>query len=58
MMWKLEKNTAKTLEYAYADFTVAQMAKRMGKDRLAKKYYEQSFRYKNVFDPSNQFNAR
>ena len=24
----------------------------MGKDRLAKKYYEQSFRYENVFDPS------
>jgi len=49
---EIRENTAKTLEYAYADFTVAQMAKKMGKDRLAKKYYEQSFRYKNVFDPS------
>ena len=48
----IKENTAKTLEYAYADFTVGQMAKKMGKDSLAKKYYEQSFRYRNVFDPS------
>ena len=48
----IKENTAKTLEYAYADFTVGQMAKKMGKDSLAKKYYEHSFRYKNVFDPS------
>ena len=49
----IRENTAKTLEYAYADFTVGQMAKKMEKDSLAKKYYQQSLRYKNVFDSSN-----
>lgn len=48
----IKENAAKTLEYSYADFTIGQMAKKMGKADLAKKYYEQSYRYKNVFDPS------
>lgn len=49
---KIRENTAKTLEYAYADFTIGQMALKMGKKDIAKKYYQQSLRYKNVFDPS------
>jgi predicted alpha-1,2-mannosidase len=48
----IRENAAKTLEYAYADFTIGQMATKMGKNDIAKKYYEQSYRYKNVFDPS------
>ena len=48
----IRENAAKTLEYAYADFTIGQMAEKMGKDAIAKTYYEQSYRYKNVFDPS------
>ena len=48
----IRENTAKTLEYAYADFTIGQMAEKMGKNKISKKYYEQSYRYKNVFDPS------
>ena len=48
----IRENAAKTLEYAYADFTIGQMAEKMGKNKIAKKYYEQSYRYKNVFDPS------
>ena len=48
----IKENAAKTLEYSYADFTIGQMAKKMGKADLAKKYYEQSYRYKKVFDPS------
>ncbi|MDW7691099.1 GH92 family glycosyl hydrolase [Flammeovirgaceae bacterium SG7u.111] len=48
----INENTARTLEYAYADFTIAQMAAKLGKENLAKKYYEQSMNYKNVFDPS------
>jgi predicted alpha-1,2-mannosidase len=48
----IKENAAKTLEYAYADFTIGQMATKMGKKDIAKKYYEQSYRYKNVFDPS------
>ena len=48
----IRENAAKTLEYAYADFTIGQMAEKMGKNKIAKKYYEQSYRYKNVFDSS------
>jgi predicted alpha-1,2-mannosidase len=48
----IKENAAKTLEYSYADFTIGQMATKMGKKDIAKKYYEQSYRYKNVFDPS------
>ncbi|MDC1540424.1 GH92 family glycosyl hydrolase [Flavobacteriaceae bacterium] len=48
----IRENAAKTLEYAYADFTIGQMAEKMGKNAIAKTYYEQSHRYKNVFDPS------
>jgi predicted alpha-1,2-mannosidase len=46
----IRENTAKTLEYAYADFTIGQMAKKMGEDSIANKYFKQSYRYKNVFD--------
>ena len=48
----IRENAAKTLEYAYADFTIGQMAEKMGKKVIAKTYYEQSYRYKKVFDPS------
>jgi predicted alpha-1,2-mannosidase len=48
----VNENTARTLEYAYADFTVAKMAEKLGKEEMAKKYYRQSMNYKNVFDPS------
>lgn len=48
----INENTARTLEYAYADFTIAQMAEKMGKTEIAKKYYDQSLNYKHVFDPS------
>ena len=46
----IRENTAKTLEYAYADFTIGQMARKMREDSLANKYFKQSYRYKNVFD--------
>ena len=49
---KVNENAARTLEYAFADFTIAQMAKKMGKTDLAEKFYKQSLNYKNVFDPS------
>src|SRR5690606_18326999 len=42
----------RTLEYAYADFTIAEMANKLGKDSIADKFYKQSLNYKNVFDPS------
>ena len=48
----INENTARTLEYAFADFCIAKMAEKMGKPDIAQKYYKQSMNYKNVFDPS------
>lgn len=48
----INENAARTLEYAYADFTIAQMAKKLGKQEIAEKFYKQSLNYKNLFDPS------
>ncbi|WP_223170326.1 GH92 family glycosyl hydrolase [Maribacter aquimaris] len=50
----INENAARTLEYAYADFTIAQMATSMGKDSLAQVYYDKSLNYKNLFDPSTK----
>ncbi|UJH69291.1 GH92 family glycosyl hydrolase [Muricauda sp. SCSIO 65647] len=47
----IHENAARTLEYAYADFTIAQMAKSLGKDDLADAYYQKSLNYKKLFDP-------
>ncbi len=46
----INENVARTLEYAYADFTIARMAERMGKEEVANQYYKKSLNYKNVFD--------
>ncbi len=46
---------SKTLEYAYDDWTIAQMAKSMGNDSLANIFYQRSQNYKNVLDPSTGF---
>jgi predicted alpha-1,2-mannosidase len=46
----IKENTARTLEYAYADFTIAKMAEKLGKHEKAKRFYKQSYNYKNVFD--------
>lgn len=48
----IKENTARTLEYAYADFTIAKMAEKLGKKDLAERFYKQSMNYKKVFDPS------
>lgn len=48
----INENVARTLEYAYADFTIAQMAEKLGETAVAEKYYQKSLNYKNVFDPS------
>ncbi|MFV0539678.1 MAG: GH92 family glycosyl hydrolase [Aestuariibaculum sp.] len=49
----INENTARTLEYAYADFTIAQMAKKLNIDTLTTRFYKQSLNYKKVFDPSS-----
>lgn len=47
-----------TLEYAYDDWTVAQMAKALGKENDYKEFTKRAFNYKNVFDPEVGFMRR
>jgi predicted alpha-1,2-mannosidase len=49
----VKENTARTLEYAYLDFTIAQLARALHKPPAEIHVYEQrSFHYKKHFDPS------
>ena len=45
----------KHLEYAYDDWTIAQMAKELGKQEDYTNYTERAQYYKNIFDPESQF---
>ncbi|MDY2586275.1 GH92 family glycosyl hydrolase [Winogradskyella aquimaris] len=49
------ESVSKTLEYAYDDWTIAQMAKVMNKNEDYKTYIQRAQYYKNVFDPSTKF---
>ena len=49
------ESVSKTLEYAYDDWTIAQIAKAMGKDEDYKTYIQRAQNYKNVFDPESKF---
>ena len=51
----INENAARTLEYAYADFTIAKMAEKLGKTEIAEKYFKQSMNYKNLFDPETNW---
>ena len=51
----INENAARTLEYAYADFTIAKMAEKLGKNEIAEKYFEKSLNYKNLFDPETNW---
>ncbi|SFC79966.1 GH92 family glycosyl hydrolase [Algibacter pectinivorans] len=51
----INENAARTLEYAYADFTIAQMADKLGKKDVAERFYKQSLNYKNLFDPETKW---
>jgi predicted alpha-1,2-mannosidase len=46
---------SKTLEYAYDDYCIAQMAKAMGKDDIYKEYIQRSQNWKNIFNPKTGF---
>ena len=51
-VWKgINENVARTLEYAYDDWCIAQVAKMLGKDEDAKRLEKASQNYRNVFDP-------
>lgn len=51
----INENAARTLEYAFADFTIAKMAEKLGKDQIASQYFKKSLNYKNLFDPSTNW---
>ncbi len=52
---KESESVSKTLEYAYDDWSIAQMAKFLGKEEDYKTYTKRGQYYKNVFDPETQF---
>ncbi|RAJ18194.1 GH92 family glycosyl hydrolase [Olleya aquimaris] len=49
------ESVSKTLEYAYDDWTISQMAKSLNKTEDYKTFSERAQYYKNVFDPDTQF---
>ncbi|WP_374166084.1 GH92 family glycosyl hydrolase [Arcticibacter sp. MXS-1] len=49
------KSVSKTLEYAYDDWCIAQMAKALGKKDDYQYFKERSLAYKNVFDSESGF---
>ena len=49
------ESVSKTLEYAYDDWCIAQMAKEMGNEDDYQNYIQRAQYYKNIFDPSTGF---
>ncbi|MCK5838586.1 MAG: GH92 family glycosyl hydrolase, partial [Bacteroidales bacterium] len=49
------ESVSKTLEYAYDDWCIAQMANEMGEQNDYEKYIRRAQNYKNIFDPSTGF---
>ena len=49
--WSLSK----TLEYAFDDYCIAEMARKMGRTQLADEFYKRSQNYRNVFNPASSF---
>lgn len=52
---KVNSSASLTLEYAYDDWTIAKMAKEMGKKDEADTYLKRAQYYKNLFDPEVGF---
>ena len=49
------ESVSKTLEYAYDDWCVAEVARRLGRTDVAARYLDRSQGYRNVFDPATGF---
>lgn len=49
------ESVSHTLDYAYSDFCIAQVAKKLGKTQLADKYNKQSQNYQHLFDPKTGY---
>lgn len=52
---KAKAGVSKTLEYAYDDYSVAQLAKKLGDTANYSILMERSKNYKNMFDPTTRF---
>ncbi|MCU0453611.1 MAG: GH92 family glycosyl hydrolase [Bacteroidetes bacterium] len=52
---KESESVSKTLEYAYDDWCIAEMARLMGKRDVEMEYLRRSQNYRNLFDPSVGF---
>ena len=52
---KSSSSVSKTLEYAFDDWCIAQIAKKLGKEDIYKTFIKRSENYKNVFDPHTGF---
>ncbi|MBO9154957.1 GH92 family glycosyl hydrolase [Chitinophaga sp. GCM10012297] len=48
-------SVSKTLEYAYDDWCIAQVAKKLGREDLYNEFIKRSLNYRNVFDPTTGF---
>lgn len=48
-------SVSSTQEYAYDDWCIAQLAKKLGKQDIYEEFYKRSQNYKNVFDPVSGF---
>lgn len=49
------ESVSRTLEYAYDDFCIAQFAKQLGQDKLAKQFELRSKNFVNLYDPNTKF---
>ncbi len=50
---KIHENAARSLEYAYDDFTIFQLAKSLNKPKEEQEFYKKrAFNYQKLFDPS------
>lgn len=46
----IHENAARTLEYAFADYNIYQLAKALGKQEDAEKFRQRAFSYRHLFD--------
>lgn len=52
---KSSSSVSKTLEYAYDDWCIAQIAKKLGDSETENEYLKRSENYKNVYNPNSGF---
>ena len=52
---KVEESVNKTLDYAYSDFCIAMVARKLGYEDIYQTYIRQSLNYRHLFDPERQF---